>query len=502
MAAITTRQTNGPIGEGVTNNGNPLSNAQIDQNFINLNTELLTKLPLAGGTLTGNLTGTTFTGTLRGAATGAPDATIWCVSGENPTWGIFYNEGTPDLIEFKAAGAVTASIALDTGAAVFGGVTSSNFISTLSTTGGFSAIRGAASGSANFVLQSNTTNGSAFWLSAKTNGTLHIGGNGGSEPSTGALVINANGNGNVSVSNLLSVTGQSASFPATSGTTTTGLISRFLNTGSNLVLDIGGHGGNGSWIQSTSQIDLAVNYSLLLNPNGGNVAIGLKTPRKKLDVHNGSNSGFVASFGANIGVNGWAGIHFGYSESNIDNDIYKKSGIVFERTDAGGGGGNAAGKIHILNGPAATSASATLSDAAVTITELGNVGIGITSTSYKLQVAGSFAATTKSFVIDHPTKSGMKLRYGSLEGPENGVYVRGRCKSNIIPLPEYWIKLVDPGSVTVNLTPVGSHQKLYVDKVENNCVYIATDNLFSSAIDCFYTVFAERCDVEKLQVEI
>ena len=51
----------------------------------------------------------------------------------------------------------------------------------------------------------------------------------------------------------------------------------------------------------------------------------------------------------------------------------------------------------------------------------GNVGIGTSNTSYKLHVVGSFAATTKSFVIDHPTKSDMKLRYGSLEGPENGV---------------------------------------------------------------------------------
>jgi hypothetical protein len=43
-----------------------------------------------------------------------------------------------------------------------------------------------------------------------------------------------------------------------------------------------------------------------------------------------------------------------------------------------------------------------------------------TAPSYKLQVNGSFAATTKSFVIDHPTKPNKKLRYASLEGPENG----------------------------------------------------------------------------------
>jgi hypothetical protein len=84
-----------------------------------------------------------------------------------------------------------------------------------------------------------------------------------------------------------------------------------------------------------------------------------------------------------------------------------------------------------------------------------NIGIGTDTPAYKLEVAGSFAATTKSFVIDHPTKEGMKLRYGSLEGPELGVYVRGRTQSSIIELPDYWTGLVDEETITVNLTPIG-----------------------------------------------
>jgi hypothetical protein len=128
----------------------------------------------------------------------------------------------------------------------------------------------------------------------------------------------------------------------------------------------------------------------------------------------------------------------------------------------------------------------------------GNVGIGVSGTiNYKLQVNGSFAATTKSFVIDHPTKPDMKLRYGSLEGPENGVYLRGRLKdSNVIELPDYWTGLVDESTITVNLTAIGKIQKLFVKDIKNNTVIIGGKN-----INCFYTVFAERKDVEKLIVE-
>ena len=128
------------------------------------------------------------------------------------------------------------------------------------------------------------------------------------------------------------------------------------------------------------------------------------------------------------------------------------------------------------------------------------VGVGTTVPTYTLEVNGSFAATTKSFVINHPTKSEMKLRYGSLEGPENGVYVRGRTKSDTIQLPDYWTGLVDDFSITVNLTPIGSHQKLYVKSIDKNVVTIG-GGLFDQ-MEYFYTVFAERKDVDKLIVEI
>jgi hypothetical protein len=132
----------------------------------------------------------------------------------------------------------------------------------------------------------------------------------------------------------------------------------------------------------------------------------------------------------------------------------------------------------------------------------GNVGIGTTTiqTGYMLQVEGGFAAINKSFVINHPTKSGYKLQYASLEGPENGVYVRGRLKGESrIELPDYWLGLIDDSTITVNLTAIGHVQNLYVSDIDQNTVWIGADS--DADIHCFYTVYAERKDIDKLTVE-
>jgi hypothetical protein len=116
-------------------------------------------------------------------------------------------------------------------------------------------------------------------------------------------------------------------------------------------------------------------------------------------------------------------------------------------------------------------------------------------------VLNALNAVTKSFLIDHPTKHGKKLRYACLEGPENGVYVRGKLTNeNTIELPEYWTKLVDPDSITVSLTPIGKGQKLSVLDISNNQVVIEEED--SKHINCFYVVYGERVDVDKLEVEV
>ena len=66
-------------------------------------------------------------------------------------------------------------------------------------------------------------------------------------------------------------------------------------------------------------------------------------------------------------------------------------------------------------------------------------------------------ANVKNFDIPHPSKEGWRLRYSVLEGPEIGIYLRGKVTGKgIIELPDYWSDLVDEDSISVQLTPIGS----------------------------------------------
>jgi hypothetical protein len=107
----------------------------------------------------------------------------------------------------------------------------------------------------------------------------------------------------------------------------------------------------------------------------------------------------------------------------------------------------------------------------------------------------------KGFDIKHPNKEGQRLRHICLEGPEAGVYIRGKLTdNNVIDLPDYWKGLIDPESITVSLTQIGSSQDLIVDKIEwGRKVYIRSGN--ASTINCFYTIQASRIDGEPLIVE-
>ena len=102
----------------------------------------------------------------------------------------------------------------------------------------------------------------------------------------------------------------------------------------------------------------------------------------------------------------------------------------------------------------------------------------------------------KAFDIPHPSKEGYRLRHICVEGPESAVYYRGRTNKNIIPLPLYWKDLIDPASLTVTLTPIGAHQNIIVKRWDAENIYL--QNQGAMPINCFFHVFAQRIDIERL----
>lgn len=110
---------------------------------------------------------------------------------------------------------------------------------------------------------------------------------------------------------------------------------------------------------------------------------------------------------------------------------------------------------------------------------------------------GHILSAKKNFDIPHPTKDGWRLRHTCPEGPSNDVYYRGKIINKTeIDLPSYWEKLVDPESITVNLTPIGAHQNVIVKRIFDNRVYLQSNG--GIPINCFFHIFATRADGEKL----
>ena len=131
---------------------------------------------------------------------------------------------------------------------------------------------------------------------------------------------------------------------------------------------------------------------------------------------------------------------------------------------------------------------------------LGSLTVSGVNTISDINLAKALPA--KPFDIPHPSKPEThRLRYISLEGPEIAVYFRGKLEdTNVIELPEYWKDLIHPESISVNLTPYGTYQELYVEKIVWG-QQIIIKNRESGPTNCYFTVYAERKDMEKLIVE-
>jgi hypothetical protein len=147
----------------------------------------------------------------------------------------------------------------------------------------------------------------------------------------------------------------------------------------------------------------------------------------------------------------------------------------------------------------------------VAITPSGLVGVNTVSPSYTLEVNGTFAANTKSFKIDHPTKEGYKLIYGSLESPYHGVRLTGKGAAvkgyDKVVLPEYIFKLVRHNDINIQITNIRHSRVMYVNEVnvsENYFVIAYDKQMFDGdkTFEFYWDFTAERQDIDKLESEV
>jgi len=125
--------------------------------------------------------------------------------------------------------------------------------------------------------------------------------------------------------------------------------------------------------------------------------------------------------------------------------------------------------------------------------QVGTIGVfggTVTAPTFLGDISG--CSGKKSFDIPHATQPGKRIRHVCAEGPEAGIYVRGRLTGkNTIELPDYWEGLVDPDSITVTLTQIGSSQDLIVESIDWGKV-VKIKSGTASNIDCFYEVWVAR----------
>ena len=101
------------------------------------------------------------------------------------------------------------------------------------------------------------------------------------------------------------------------------------------------------------------------------------------------------------------------------------------------------------------------------------------------------AMGNKPFDLAHPIQKGKRVRHICAEGPEPAIYIRGKLEGeHIIKLPDYWKGLVDYDTITVNLTPFGRRDNLYVKDIQEDRIIVAGDYLAN--VNCFYQVWVAR----------
>jgi hypothetical protein len=163
----------------------------------------------------------------------------------------------------------------------------------------------------------------------------------------------------------------------------------------------------GTWIQARKKDDYSVNYNLLLNPNGGQVSIGANTPVSTLTV--GNAGGTIAG---ELTLNPCS-TQFEGGQINVRKSIVGSTAdwIIDQY-----GTSSSDARLRIFNSIAESNG--------IAILENGNIGLGLTNPTVRLQVSGDIIANSIAGSSDIRFKKNIRPIYNALDKVKalKGVY--------------------------------------------------------------------------------
>ena len=205
----------------------------------------------------------------------------------------------------------------------------------------------------------------------------------------------------------LHVNGPNA-LPSSSGSTSTGHLTLRDKAGSathGMFMGVSDAAPWGSWIQAQDANNLATNYPLLLNPNGGNIGIGTDNPDEKLEVYDGNIQQYNLNASGGTGLilqnyaDGGGGNTTPYSFIRAKSNPIRNAGeIRFGRDSAYGSAAEADSHMSFWTALNDTNIER------LRITSDGKVGIGAPAPAKTLEVKGDVriynATDTNSAILD------------------------------------------------------------------------------------------------------
>jgi hypothetical protein len=130
----------------------------------------------------------------------------------------------------------------------------------------------------------------------------------------------------------------------------------------------------------------------------------------------------------------------------------------------------------------------------------GRLGTRSGATKYGvLSLGGSLATGIKSFADPHPTDPGKVIKYITLEGPESGIYFRGRARfqngTATIDVPEDFRLVSDPDGLSIQVTPIGEMATVAVAHIGLDRIVVRG----SRNVEFFYLVNGVRKTFKQFQ---